>query len=177
MFISFQGLLPFHFQSQPKKPNLRGANHSLSLNPNSNLIDVQDSKEEDSVLFGFSSYQSIQPCAQHELLLSPANIITQMLLQMPAEQAEMLAQFLTSSTMSPSSLLTVDPNGRILFTGSPTKMRDLLSIIAEFNTFPTHTPPSKLPLLVPYFDRYALLYCCFLLPPLFCASSINCVIV
>ncbi|XP_078162005.1 uncharacterized protein LOC144557316 [Carex rostrata] len=153
-----QGLLPFHFQSQPKKPNLRGANHSLSLNPNPNpnLIDVQDSKEEDSALFGFSSYQGIQPCAQHKLLLSPSpdNIITQMLLQMPAEQAEMLAQFLTSSTMSsPSSLLTVDPSGRILFTGCPTKMRDLLSIIAEFNTFPTHTSSSKPSLLVPYFDR------------------------
>jgi hypothetical protein len=89
-------------------------------------------------------------------------ISIEMLMQMPPEQAELLAQFL--GRLSPGSLLTVDPSGKILFTGSSSQMRDLLSILAEFNTpavlHQSHHHAFRASLLVPYFDRYSLLLCC-----------------
>ncbi|KAJ4769015.1 Drebrin-like protein [Rhynchospora pubera] len=108
-----------------------------------------------SHLLGFHPcHQPLTPQDRRLLLLLASNTTT----TMDQDQADSFARFL--SRMSASSLLSVDPVGRILFSGSPAEMKDLLSILAEFDLPFTHThtspsppAPSKLSLLVPYFDR------------------------
>ncbi|KAJ4749192.1 hypothetical protein LUZ62_083597 [Rhynchospora pubera] len=108
-----------------------------------------------SHLLGFHPcHQPLTPQDRRLLLLLASNTTT----TMDQDQADSFARFL--SRMSASSLLSADPAGRILFSGSPAEMKDLLSILAEFDFPFTHThtspsppAPSKLSLLVPYFDR------------------------
>ncbi|XP_010278831.1 PREDICTED: uncharacterized protein LOC104612891 [Nelumbo nucifera] len=52
-----------------------------------------------------------------------------------------------------SSKITVNPDGKVLLTGSGTEMKDLLSIVAEFYMSKNLTEQRKLPLLVPHFTR------------------------
>ncbi|KAF0927987.1 hypothetical protein E2562_037075, partial [Oryza meyeriana var. granulata] len=51
------------------------------------------------------------------------------------------------------SALTIDQNGRVLFSGNGDKMRDLLSIVLEFNMYKRETSSCKTAFLVPYFER------------------------
>ncbi|KAJ3669623.1 hypothetical protein LUZ60_011573 [Juncus effusus] len=59
-------------------------------------------------------------------------------------------------TMSKSSLLSIDLCGRILFSGSGAEMKDLLSILSEFDLYNKSPAGSKAALLFPYFERSGL---------------------
>uniref|UniRef100_A0A0D9WCM8 Uncharacterized protein n=1 Tax=Leersia perrieri TaxID=77586 RepID=A0A0D9WCM8_9ORYZ len=54
---------------------------------------------------------------------------------------------------SHGSALTIDQNGRVLFNGNGDEMRDLLSVVLEFNMYKRETSSCKTAYLVPYFDR------------------------
>lgn len=53
-----------------------------------------------------------------------------------------------------SSMVSVHPDGRVLFTGTGAEVKDLISIVSEF--YPSKNPMncSKQGLLVPHFTRY-----------------------
>ncbi|XP_072994333.1 uncharacterized protein [Typha latifolia] len=55
--------------------------------------------------------------------------------------------------MTRSSVLTIDQNGQVLFTGSGAEMKDLLSILSEFHLSKGSRSGNKLSMLVPYFTR------------------------
>lgn len=55
--------------------------------------------------------------------------------------------------LSQTSSITVHPNGHVLFTGSTAEMKDLLSIIAEFNVPSSLSNGSRKAMVVPYFTR------------------------
>ncbi|GLU07502.1 hypothetical protein SLE2022_244580 [Rubroshorea leprosula] len=52
-----------------------------------------------------------------------------------------------------NSKITVNPDGRVLVTGSGTEVKDILPIVAEFYLSKNSSKSSKQPMLVPYFDR------------------------
>lgn len=54
-----------------------------------------------------------------------------------------------------SSKVTVQPDGRVLFTGSEAEMKHLLSVVAEFYSLRNTVVWKKQSVLVPHFKRYA----------------------
>ncbi|XP_037492494.1 uncharacterized protein LOC105650233 isoform X2 [Jatropha curcas] len=54
--------------------------------------------------------------------------------------------------MARSSKITVHPDGRVLFTGSGTEIKDILSIVAEFYLSKNSTKQTKQSILVPHFS-------------------------
>lgn len=60
---------------------------------------------------------------------------------------------LVDFVQSHGSALIIDQNGRILFTGNGDEMRDLLSVVLEFNMSKREATGCKTAYLVPYFDR------------------------
>lgn len=54
-----------------------------------------------------------------------------------------------------SSKITVQPDGRVLFTGTGTEMEHLLSVVAEFYSLRNSVCWKKQSVLVPHFNRYA----------------------
>lgn len=54
-----------------------------------------------------------------------------------------------------SSKIKVQPDGRVLFTGTRTEMKHLLSVLAEFYSLKNSVSWEKHSVLVPFFDRYA----------------------
>ncbi|XP_058077832.1 uncharacterized protein LOC131226139 [Magnolia sinica] len=55
--------------------------------------------------------------------------------------------------LAPSSMITVHPDGRVLFTATGADVKDLLSMVAEFYPLKTSTICSKKSVLVPHFPR------------------------
>lgn len=53
-----------------------------------------------------------------------------------------------------SSIITVHPDGRVLFNGTGTEMKDLLSVVAEFYLLKNSSMWKKQSLLVPHYSRY-----------------------
>lgn len=53
-----------------------------------------------------------------------------------------------------SSKIKVQPDGRVLFTGTRTEMKHLLSVLAEFYSLKNSVSWEKHSVLVPYFDRF-----------------------
>ncbi len=56
--------------------------------------------------------------------------------------------------MARSSKITVHPDGRLLFTGNGSEMKDILSIVAEFYLTKNSTKWTKQSVLIPHFSWY-----------------------
>lgn len=58
--------------------------------------------------------------------------------------------------LASSSKIKFQSDGRVLFTGTGTEMKHLLSVVAEFYSLKSSASLGKHSVLVPYFDRYVL---------------------
>lgn len=65
-----------------------------------------------------------------------------------------------------SSKITIHPDGQILLTETGTKIKDLLSVVAEFYLSKNSLSWSRQSILVPKYDRYVFL-CLFYRPQIF----------